>query len=391
MKNRYWTANRKRVWVLCTAVLIFLTGCRAVDRDNQFEMPSEDLATLGETRAAETAGTERAQDGAEAGPESLSVPYQYGNMQMNVPSGNFMAYGDKVIFAATAGNGFDLFTVDKNTLEVRLLCQDASCNHRRSECISYQKTGNLEQYDGRIFVLGGDLTGPVLELKGDHFESVTNGDAAAFWHGGGDLYVKTPDSELLVYEKGSKSPKTLVEEYPAVQNVVIGDSIYGWDISTDSVVKTDLKDTKPETVAQGVYFMTDGAFMYAVGSGTDGCLYRYDLDFSGALRLTEQEIFPASVNIDEEYLYFRYGDLSLDNVIWGPGGHELYRVAKDGSKAPEKIAELEEDVFFEVYTVPDCPYVFAECQHENGDEIEYVYYAVDKDGSGVQRLEIPES
>lgn len=219
MKNRYWTTKRKRVWVLCTAMLTFLTGCRAVDRDNQFEMPPEDLATLGETRAAETAGTERAQDGAEAGPESLSVPYQYGNMQMNVPSGNFMAYGDKVIFATAAGNGFDLFTVDKKTLEVRLLCQDASCNHRRSECISYQKTGNLEQYDGRIFVLGGDLTGPVLELKVDHFETVTNGDAAAFWHGGGDLYVKTPDSELLVYEKGSKSPKTLVEEYPAVQNV----------------------------------------------------------------------------------------------------------------------------------------------------------------------------
>lgn len=373
---------------LLAAGILACVGCRAVDKDNQFELPSEAFATMGQTEpTAAPTGAAPVLDGR----ESLTVPYQYGNMQMNVPSGNFMAYGDKVIFAAAAGNGFDLFTVDKETLEVRLLCQDASCNHRRRECISYQKTGNLEQYDGRIFVLGGDLTGPVLELDGDHFESVTGGDTAAFWHSGGDLYVKTPDSELLVYEKGSRSPRTLVEEYPAVQNVVVGDSIYGWDIGTDSIVKTNLEDPKPETVAQGIYFMTDGSFAYAVHTDTDGCLYRYDLDFGNEVRLTEQEIFPASVNFDEEYLYFRYGDLSRDNVIWGPGGHELYRVAKDGSTAPENIAELQEDVFFEVYTVPDCPYVFAECQHKAGEEVEYVYYAVAKDGSGVQKLEIPET
>ena len=78
-------------------------------------------------------------------------------------------------------------------------------------------------------------------------------------------------------------------------------------------------------------------------------------------------------------------------MTWGPGGQELSRVAKDGSTAPENIAELQEDVFFEVYTVPDCPYVFAECQHKAGEEVEYVYYAVAKDGSGVQKLEIPET
>ena len=372
---------------LLAAGLLACTGCRAVDKDNQFELPSEALATMGQTEP--TAAPTRAAPVLD-GWESLTVPYQYGNMQMNVPSGNFMAYGDRVLFAAAAGNGFDLFTVDKETMEVRLLCQDASCNHRRTECVSYQKTGNLEQYDGRIFVLGGDLRGPVLELDGDRFENVTGGDAAAFWHANGNLYVKTPDSELLVYEAGSRTPRTLVEEYPAVQNVVVGDSIYGWDVSTDSIVKTDLDDPRPETVAQGIYFMTDGDFVYAVHSDTDGCLYRYDLDFGNEVRLTDQEIFPASVNFDEEYLYFRYGDLSLDNVIWGPGGHELYRMPKDGSTAPEKIAELQEDVFFEVYTVPDCPYVFAECQHKAGEDIEYVYYAVAKDGSGVQKLEIPE-
>lgn len=378
--------GRLRPLVLLPVILLLvLAGCQAVDKDNMFEMPSEDLATLGETRPSETAET-RTEPGKA---ETLSVPYQYGNMQINVPSGNFMDYGDKVIFSAGTGNGFNLFTLDKETLEIELLCRDATCGHNTLKCIAYQKTSNLEQYDGNIYVLGGDLSGPVLELAGDRFEDVTERGVSAFWHGNGNLYVKSTDSELMVYEKGSKTPRTLVAEYPAVQNVTVGNCIYGWDMSTDSIVRTDLQQEKPqpEPIFQKVYFMTDGEYLYTVAQEGDSFLYRYDLDLGNKTRMTADTILPASLNFDETYLYFRYADTTLDKTIWGPGGHELYRMPKDGSGEPEKIAELEEDVFFEVFTVPDCPYVFAECQQMQGDEVEYVYYAVAKDGSGARKLD----
>ena len=379
--------KRARILAAVLILALALTACQAVDRDNQFEMPSEDMATLGRIQPTETSETKTEPGKA----EELSVPYQYGNMQINVPSGNFMDYGDKVIFSAGAGNGFNLYTLDKETLEMQLLCQDASCGHNTLKCIAFQKTSNLEQYDGQIYVLGGDLSGPVLELRGDHFGNVTESGVSAFWHGNGNLYVKSMDSELMVYEKGSKTPKTLVEEYSAIQNVTVGNCIYGWDTSTDSVVRTDLQkeDPQPEPIFQNVYFMTDGVYLYTAAPEGDSVLYRYDLDLGNKTQMTEDTILPASLNFDETYLYFRYADTTLDKTIWGPGGQELYRMPKDGSGEPEKIAELEEDVFFEVFTVPDCPYVFAECQQRQGDEVEYVYYAVAKDGSGARKLDIP--
>ena len=404
--RRIWngdhSARRLRCLTVTLAILLLaFTACRAVDKDNQFEMPSEDTATLDQIRGPETIQEtiRQTEGGAESTKntnaipvedEQLSVPYQYGNRQSGAQSGNFMDYGDKVIFGNPYRNGFLLYTVDKETLEVQLLCQNASCGHNSARCVSYNKIHNLEQYDGKIYVTDGVLNGPVLELKDDHFEKVTDGNAVCFWHAHGNLYLESSDLSLLCYENGRKEPKTIVDEFIGYGSVVYQNYIYG--TSGDfNVFRVDLSEEHPkqEILRENACCRVDverGQF-YFVDLSTNG-LYSCDMDFQNAVKLTEEPIVTRSITFDEDYLYTRP---LRDGSLYGDGCHEIIRMAKNEPGKWETVAELPGDAICDMYTVPhyDKLFVVTESQVEMGNA-DYEIYAVAKDGSQVVKLELPE-
>ena len=392
---------KKRAIILAGMMMLsmMLTACQAADKGNRFEMPSEDLATLGQTQATEAPGetkqTEDPQEESRSASGQLSVPYQYANMQKDIPSGNFMDDGDKVVFGHQYQSRFLLFAVDKETLEVRLLCQDASCGHNGPECISYNKTGNLEQYDGTLYAMDGGISGEIVTIQGDKTTKTVDGTVSGFWHANGNLYVLTPDQALLCYEEGSKKPKTILEDYTGHWSVVNGTNLYAttWDNNT---IRVDLsaESPEPETLAEQVWtiFDMDRQTAYYVDMEDGYRLYRCGLDFQDPERLTEEGVLFTSINFDENYVYLR---LLRDGDYYGDGCDQLYRMRLDAPGEPEPFIEIPESIIRCVYTVPNYGYLFVETEREtgkNGDETEYCteYYAVSKDGKESVKLEIPE-
>ena len=380
------------LFLMIALVASILVACRAVDKDNQFEMPSEELATLGETQAAEkTRETKKAlvsgtdQNGA----EDLSVPYQYGNMQ----SGNFMLYGDnQILFERVDEAGFLLYTLDLDTLEVQLLCQDPSCSHSGGSCVARNKAGNLEQYNGRIYDLNGTVSAPVAELKGDHFETILKGSVEKFWHSDGKMYVVTSDRALQCYENGSKEGKTIQDEYLGWGGVVYQNYIYATSFFDYTTFRLNLTEQQPKTevLAENAWskFDVDAGTAYYVDP-TTWCLYSCDMtDFSHPTKLTEEGVQWSSINFDEDYVYMRP---KRDGEFGGDGCHEILRMPKNEPRKLEILAELPGDPIRSIYVVPnyDKVFVMTESQTEMGNA-NYEFYAVDKDSGKVVELEFPE-
>ena len=386
---------KKRARILAGILILSLafTACQAVDKDNKFEMPSEELATLGQIQTIEATRETRKEtmpaDGAAAG-EPLSVPYQYGNRQDSIKSGNFMDYGDSVLFWALSGGKLLLYTVNKDTLEVRFVCEDASCSHDSDRCIAYAKGQNLEQYDGKIYTTNGLAEGEIQQLKGDHFETVVTGDVSCFWHANGNLYVVTADHGLLCYERGSRRAKTLMDEYVGYGSVVCGNYIYGTSKEFD-VFRVDLsaENQTQEILVKNAVARIDvaaGAFYYV--SLDDNCLYACDENYQNPVKLTEDGIHWASLNYDEDYIYMR----PLKNGdFWGEGSREICRMPKSRLGTLETLAEVPEGCVWSIYTVPGYDKLFVQVGIPlEGNRTELVYYAVSKDGSEIVKLELPE-
>ena len=162
-----------------------------------------------------------------------------------------------------------------------------------------------------------------------------------FWHSGGDLYVATMDSSLLVYEEGSSQPRTLLEEYTGYWETVFGDTLY---FQSDGMRSIGLNsgDQEAAAVTESGDAVTDGRHVYYAPSDTLA-LHRCNMDGSEATQLLEDPVMPASWNFDQEYFYFRLFSDGMDGqeseniyrpLPGGPGGERAAR-RPAGARLPD--------------------------------------------------------
>ena len=145
--------------ILC--ICLCIAACDAADPENLFEMPDAPDTTA----ANHTNNFTAADEG----------NYQYGNMQKNIPSGDFMRLGDEVLFTQAQGSGFLLYCYNLSNGEVRPYCRDATCDHRKSGTGTL--LGNLEQYGGELYmaaVKGMNLSRKELDATVDRLLDTVN-------------------------------------------------------------------------------------------------------------------------------------------------------------------------------------------------------------------------
>ena len=409
---------KKHVFCLTVLCLVAIsTACgRAEDPENLFEMPESQIQDTSLSSAEQEPGTIMEQETdteteSEAGIESeigkedqvnpeagdltqkepemfdlevLSVPYQYGNMQRNAPPGNFMEYEGLVVFTYFSNGGYRLYTYDKETGEVSQFCKDATCRHDSVKCTSNAAVqGNLEQYDGKLYAL--NYGSQIMELKDGGFEVIAEGAVYNFWHANGRLYAVSRDGSLVEFEEGSRNPRILIDEYTDMWNVVCGNYLYG--CGSKGIRRVDLTAQEPqaEVVVQNRISMIDGENIYYYDDKTFE-LYRCEMDGSNPVKLTEQGVLPVGMNFDDEYLYFRlYTGLELD----GADSHDIYRMGKADPGQMEKIAEIPEFAYT-IYTAPGVDKIFVTAQEAFVQDAEHMIYAVAKDGSSVEQLQLPD-
>ena len=321
--------------------------------------------------------------------------YQYGNMQIDC-SGNYILYDGQILFTRDTEKGVLAFTYDMTTEEVSLLCKDATCSHRREDCPA-KIEGCLEQYDGRLYAtiirnwssFGKDPIFLLVEYKNGKFEPILDGSIEGFCHGNGNLYVKTADQTLIVYENGSDTPRTLMDEYQEANNVVFGQYLYS--TFSRGVCRVDLLAEEPqlEVLIEDAYdAMVDGEHIYYY-MDRDEILYRCDMDGTNSMPLTDRPV--AGINFDDKYFYFRYRD--PENPYYGEESGDLYRLDKKDPTKLEKIAELPEAIH-RVYTVPGYDLLFIRTRSRETDELgnfqEGPLFTMTTDGEEITELVIPE-
>ena len=363
---------KKRIVVLLFAACLLLAACQAEDPENLFETTQEETGST-------TAPT------GDALPATVTGEYQYGNMQKSGSFSNFALYNGKFLFIAP---NHLLSTYDPVSGEVSLLCQDAACTHsgvgEEEDCPSANVHSNLESYDGKFYKLGSGML--VMELKDGVFQQVIEGEVSNFFHHNQNLYVKTRDRSLLVYENGSATPRVLVEEFTLMWTTIFGQYLYGCDGST--MCRVDLQAETPvvESLVENAKGMTDGQHIYYVNLAEDNHLYRCDMDGANPTLLVDQPVLLASINFDNDYFYYRlYTSGDLDG---GEDSHDLYRLSKSDPTQMEKIATLAEPVY-QVYTTPGYDKIFVSVRTENSESGEAVYI-MGTDGSNPTLLEMPE-
>ena len=109
---------RRSFFLAVTVFLCFFLGaCDAKDTDNLFE------TTQGQTPSVEEKITGPSAEGSAStvgDQAAMEEGYSYGNMQKNVPSGDFMQYEDDIVFLSYSNRRFRLCTYDMKTGEVSL-------------------------------------------------------------------------------------------------------------------------------------------------------------------------------------------------------------------------------------------------------------------------------
>ena len=322
--------------------------------------------------------------------------YQYGNMQADLGSSDYILYEGQILFTRLTEKGVLTFTYDMTTKEVSLLCKDATCSHRRADCPA--KIGDLEQYDGRLYAAtsepplifgSGVASRRLMEYKNGKFEQMLDGYISGFCHGNGNLYVVTADHSLIVYENGSDTPRTLMDEYLKYNNVVFGQYLYS--TYPDGVSRVDLLAEEPQLevlVEEAVRGYVDGDHIYYY-TNEDEILYRCDMDGTNSMPLTDRPI--AGENFDDKYFYFRYCD--PNNPYYGEESGDLYRLDKKDPTKLEKIAELPESIH-KVFTVPGYDLLFIRTRSRETDEFgnfqEGPLFTMTTDGEEITELVIPE-
>ena len=369
--------KKKKAFLLLISfgLSVFLISCsKAQDPENLFEIPVSEAQDIQDSSVSETDKN--------ATPV-LTTKYQYGNMQKNVPPGNFMDFGKQILFIASPSGQQILYTFDKETEEISLFCRDATCLHDSLSCVSAGVVSNLEQYNGKIYALNPN--NEIMELKNGRFEKIVDGTVYNFWHADNNLYAVSRDGSLVVFEEGSKNPHILIDEYTDYWNVICDQFLYG--CSSKGIRRVNLQSSEPEAelIVQGANSMIDGEYIYYMEDKTFH-LYRCNMDGSAPVQRTAYPVLPASINFDETYLYFR---LYTGYDLMGEDSHDVYRLSKENPESIEKICELENYVNT-IYTVPDYERIFVETSDTYGAEAKKEYYLVTKDGSDIRLLEFPD-
>lgn len=352
--------------------MCFLLGaCGAEDPEDLFgsaEGSDEKSSQGGEGVLEESVeGNGQAVLAAEAG-------YQYGNMQKNVPPGDYMRYEDEIVFHKVCDGQILLFTYDMETGEVSTFSKDAT------DIRSITTYGNLEVYDGELYMQS--VSNKITKLADGEAERVVDGNVNGFWHANGDLYAVTKDSSLIMFEEGSTEAKTLIDEYSSYWNVIFGQYLYGQ--SSNGLTRVDLsaEELKEETLLEHVTGIIDGEHIYYADEADDFRFYRCDMDGSNPVLLLDNPVLPASMNFDDTYFYFRlFTDL---NVSEGEDCCDVYRFPKEDPAQIKKIATLPVPVF-NIYTVPGYDKIFVTTMTDG-----FQTYVMGLDGSDPTPLALPD-
>ncbi len=297
---------KQKIFVLMLAALLLLTACAA---------PGE---------ATET-GT-------------IGNAYAYSNMQKDMPSGDFTYDGTQVVFKSNYG----LYAYDLNTGDVTDFCQDATCTHEKGKCPSQGVSGNLEWYDGALYVLRG---GNVCIAKNGTFEAVVEGGSiCCFFHADGDLFVHTKDNSLLRYPGGDGGKEVLIAEYNGYFATVFGDYLYYSQM--DGFYRMDLtaEGTQPELLLPDVSGQTDGEHIYYNAVDTDHLyhLYRCNMDGTESELLIADVVLSSRAAFDESYYYFLRYEVTPTFPHMPSGDSSIYlcRFPKDDPAAEEQLATI---------------------------------------------------
>lgn len=363
--------------VLC--LCIGLIACDAKDPNNLFETTAGDPADTTASAIATTEPSESSGNLDYDGSVMFEEGYQYGNMQKNVPPGSFMRFGNQVLFDHHSGM-FRLYTYDLTTGEVSSYCKDATCSHR--SCAASRLLGNLEVYKGKIYTMTSSQL--IAEIRDDEQVILHKAQVNDFFHHNDKLYVRTPDSALVVFDKGSDQPRVILEEYTGYWHVIFGQYLYA---HSGGIIRVDLTAENPEVelIVPDASGIVEGNHIYYVDRKTD-YLYRCDMDGSNVECLLEQPVLRASLNFDDEYFYYRLHDGTP--LYEGENCHDIYRFPKSDPTKIEKIVTLEEAAY-EVFTVPGTGKLFVHTRIRTNGEYPDIY-VMNTDGSDVTRLEIPE-
>ena len=292
-----------------------------------------------------------------------------------------MQYEDDIVFLSYSNRRFRLCTYDMKTGEVSLFFKDATNQGGASV------SGNLESYDGKLYVL--NPAAQAMEVKSDTLDPIIDGGLYSFWHSQGDLYVKTKDSSLLVYENGGGEPRTVLEEFTGIWSVVFSQYLYA--NVEENIVRVDLEANEPqeEVLVKNAGGVIDGNHIYYVDYES-WHLYRCDMDGSNPVLIVEKPVLLASMNFENDYFYFRlYTGMELDE---GEDCYDIYRFPKADPTQIEKIATLSAPAY-QIYTVPGYDKIFVKTRgpvNESGSGEEGPIYVMGLDGSDARALELPD-
>ena len=363
---------KKQIFFLIYLCMCFtLHACVVTDPTNMFEITTG-TATINTDSSGVTFETS----------EISNEYYQYGNMQKNRPSGNFMLLDKEVIFRFVNNGGYKLYTYNLENGQVFPYCKDATCTHQGS-CSYGALKGALEVYKGKIYSRNTNLQPVELAENGQRILAPKVTGTA--FHNGDNMYVVTRDSTLVVFENGSDKYRVILDEYVGFWNVIFGQYLYA--NNGVNIIKIDLsaEQAKEEVVVSDAVGVIDGQHIYFVNQ-KNNYLYRCNMDGSEPLLLVEQPVLPASLNFDDEYFYFRF--FVNNQVHTGAESCNLYRITKSNPTTIEKIATLPAPIY-QVFTVPGTGKIFiTSYEMSNGEDGDI--YILNTDGSELHRVEIPE-
>ena len=334
---------------------------------------------------------------------------QYGNMQKG---GDFILYEDEILFYAMRTSA--LLSYEMETGKVRTFCIKEDCNHEDSDCVGVSPYGELAQYGGKLYQEHSNLNtvNRIQVLEDGNWEDVTNNskeengikDVITFWYHEDDLYTVTRvGRKLQVYEGGTGEPKTITENFTGDWCMILDGYLYAHRGISPYVpirqlfrVNLQAETYTEEVIMESSHFMTDGNHIYYIGGLVPDAepdvmnfpyfLYRCNMDGSNKETLVKlKSVFPASLNFDDEYIYYRIG-----YEMNGPlNTRDIYRMSKEDPTKIEIIATLPESVY-QIFTVPGQNLLFATgaTYYEGNNHMQNIY-VMNADGSNLRQLELP--
>lgn len=312
--------------------------------------------------------------------ELSQVPPHYPNDYSSFGAAQFCDYGEKILIADVSLGYFVLYEYDKRTGRIDTFCKDAVCDHKTEKCPSYDIMG-LQLHGGNVYgfriLPEGDKE--LLVLKNGRFQSVIANIYFTHFHNG-YLYAHINDGTLLRFPEGNyKEPQRVREDSPLGGHFFVGDYYYWY--TEKEIKRFSLENPEAEETVLSFNNLlgtvnTDGSYLYYCDVDTF-CLMRCELDGSDPRQLTEIPAWPPTVTYDDAYFYFQGYDPTDRSLAIN---RQLFRMKRDLSAEPELLADVGTRCG-DIYV----PYMLdALLMYAGGG-----YYIINRDGSGLQKLELP--